>query len=387
MFVKAYLNTAEEILKIYTGEEPFHYFIKKYFSNHKKFGSRDRKYITHLCYCFFRLGGSLQNIPVSEKLLPALYLCSPSKNSLLEKINVGWNEEAGNHLPVKLAKVKEHYGLLEEEIFPFRDQLSDEIDQHKFSQSFLIQPDTYLRIRPGKKEAVMQKLNDAAIPFQLINEHCLAVEPATKLEDVLELNKDAVVQDRSSQNVLQVLLNYLRNEKIKSAWDCCAASGGKSILLKDYFPDVALTVSDIRETILTNLRKRFAQAGIKNYKSFVADLSVASLNPGSKFQLIICDAPCTGSGTWSRTPEQLYFFQERKIEEYAVLQKKIVANAVNHCAPAGLFLYITCSVFKKENEEVVSFIEDKLSLRLIGFEYLKGYEQKADTLFTALFTL
>jgi len=53
----------------------------------------------------------------------------------------------------------------------------------------------------------------------------------------------------------------------------------------------------------------------------------------------------------------------------------------------GFFLYVTCSVFKKENEEIVQFLENELSLHLIRAEYLKGYHQKADTLFSALFTL
>jgi 16S rRNA (cytosine967-C5)-methyltransferase len=52
----------------------------------------------------------------------------------------------------------------------------------------------------------------------------------------------------------------------------------------------------------------------------------------------------------------------------------------------GCFLYITCSVFEKENEEVVSFIQNNLPLQLIAREYLKGYDEKADTLFVALFS-
>jgi 16S rRNA (cytosine967-C5)-methyltransferase len=48
-------------------------------------------------------------------------------------------------------------------------------------------------------------------------------------------------------------------------------------------------------------------------------------------------------------------------------------------------VYITCSVFEKENEEVVEFIEKNTSLQLMEMEYLEGYDKKADTLFTALF--
>ena len=79
--------------------------------------------------------------------------------------------------------------------------------------------------------------------------------------------------------------------------------------------------------------------------------------------MIIADVPCTGSGTWGRTPEQLYYFEDRKIEEYASLQKQIVTNVISHLAPGGYFLYITCSVFKKENEEAIDFIKDKFQLQ------------------------
>ena len=63
-----------------------------------------------------------------------------------------------------------------------------------------------------------------------------------------------------------------------------------------------------------NLHRRFKKAGIKEYKYFIADVGNADFKPGQlDFDLIICDAPCSGSGTWSRTPEQLCFFTEEKI--------------------------------------------------------------------------
>ena len=52
--------------------------------------------------------------------------------------------------------------------------------------------------------------------------------------------------------------------------------------------------------------------------------------------------------------------------------------------PEGYLLYITCSVFKKENEEVVEFIKEKFNLHIIKMELLKGYDKKADTMFAAL---
>jgi 16S rRNA (cytosine967-C5)-methyltransferase len=387
MFVQAYLSTAEEILTQYGGEEPFHSFLKKYFSSNKKFGSRDRKHITHLCYCFFRVGKSLGNISFLEKLSVALFLCSMHRNLLLQKMHPDFNEDVEKPLDRKLEKIKINYDFQAVDIFPFQEFLSDLIPNYDFSCSFLIQPLTYLRIRPGNEKEVKEKLTQADIPFQIVNDNCIAVEPATRLDGVLEMNREVVIQDISSQNVLGSLINYRGEKQIEIAWDCCAGSGGKSILLKDFFPQVQLTVSDIRESILINLKKRLAQAGIQHYKKIVIDIASAPLNKDQKFDLIICDAPCSGSGTWSRTPEQLYFFNENKIDQYAALQKKIVGNAVKSLEKDGFFLYVTCSVFKKENEEIVQFLENELSLHLIRAEYLKGYHQKADTLFSALFTL
>jgi 16S rRNA (cytosine967-C5)-methyltransferase len=152
------------------------------------------------------------------------------------------------------------------------------------------------------------------------------------------------------------------------------------------FQKIDLTVSDVRPSIIHNLKKRFKEAGIKNYYSFVTDLTDSRFPiPNSNFDLIICDAPCTGSGTWSRTPEQLYFFTKEKINYYADLQKKIVKNAIPHLANNGFFLYITCSVFKKENESVVEFIQKKFRLQLIKQEVFIGYDKQADTMFGALF--
>jgi len=149
---------------------------------------------------------------------------------------------------------------------------------------------------------------------------------------------------------------------------------------------IELTVSDIRSSVLSNLKERFVKAGIKNYEPFVTDLTQPNLKLRSKnFELIICDAPCTGSGTWGRTPEQLYFFDEKKIKQYALLQKKIVSNIIPSLKIEGYLLYITCSVFKKENEEVAEFIKSNSGLELMKMELLRGYEQKADTMFAALF--
>lgn len=387
MFVKAYINTAKEILESYTGEEPFSSFLKKFFTLNKKFGSRDRKQVAHLCFCFFRLGKSLHGISIEERILVGFFLCSSEKNAVLEKLKPEWNGLAETTLQEKIDTIKQLYSFDVENIFSFRTHLSQEIEFESFSSAMLLQPETFLRLRPGKEIIVQKKLGQAQIFYKKISGHCLAVAPATKLDEIIRINEEVVVQDLSSQKVLLPLLDCKKEKVPATAWDCCAASGGKSILLRDYYPNTRLTVSDVRKSILINLHKRFGQAGIKNYHAKLADVGARDFELKQKFDLIICDVPCTGSGTWGRTPEQLYFFEEKKIGHYAALQKKIVHNASKSLKKDSCLLYITCSVFKEENEEAVEFIQEQLHLQLISQNYFKGYNQRADTLFAALFVL
>ncbi len=386
MRFRSYLNSAITILQSYNGSEPFHLFIKKYFARDKKFGSGDRKQITSLCYNFFRLGHAADNFPIEDKILVGTLLCENKPSAILQNIKPEWGYLIGNPLDEKSSILPTPFSI--KNIFPYNNELSAGIDVEKFNLSFLIQPDLFLRIRPANNKRVTGKLSGAGIAYKLISETCIALPNASKVDTVIELDKEAVVQDYNSQRTNEFirLATGNRYPAIK-VWDSCAASGGKSIMTYDVNPNIELTVSDKRESILQNLRKRFAKAGIKKYHSFIADLGNSNFKiEDSKFDFIICDAPCTGSGTWARTPEQLFYFKKESIEKYASLQKKIIENIITHLNPGGYLLYITCSVFKKENEDIVKHVEEKFNMQLQKMEILKGYEMKADTMFAALFT-
>jgi len=388
----SHINTAVQLLQQYNGSVPFGSFIKQFFSQHKKYGSKDRKNISHLCYAFFRLGKAAPQLPMEERILTGLFLSSPGPNELLQHLKPDWNEKT--QLP--LTEKAQLAGIALNELFPWKEELSEDVAYEPFCASFLTQPDLFLRLRPGKEAVVKNKLHQAGISFKEINPSCLALPNASKIDTVIETDQEAVIQDYSSQRIGE-LMEFIRAWTTQSAgnpapstplrvWDACAASGGKSILINDIFPRIDLTVSDVRKSILVNLEKRFSTAGIKHYNSFIADLSTSPSNiQNSIFDIIITDVPCSGSGTWSRTPEQLYYFEPNQIDRYSTLQKKIVQQAITHLKPGGFLLYCTCSVFKKENEDVVQYIQEQHSLQLLKKELLTGYTQKADTLFGAVF--
>jgi 16S rRNA (cytosine967-C5)-methyltransferase len=328
----------------------------------------------------------------------ATFLCEQVSNDFLQFHKPEWNEMITRPIAEKI-KIP---GFTIDHIFPWAGELSTGIEFQPYCHSFFDQPGLFLRIRPGKKDKVINKLKEAGFKFDILPGDCIVLSNATKVDAVLEIDKEVVIQDYNSQQVLNFLKDPASwilhpSSGIRHpvsgilhpvpVWDCCAASGGKSILAYDILNgEIELTVSDIRKSILTNLAKRFTTAGIKNYKSFIADLSGPNFQlPISNFQLIICDAPCTGSGTWSRTPEQLYFFKKKTIDVYVDMQQKIVSNVIPHLQKNSLFIYITCSVFKKENENMVDYIKEKFHLQLLQMELLKGYHKKADSMFTAVF--
>jgi 16S rRNA (cytosine967-C5)-methyltransferase len=387
-YAERYVVSAENIISRYDGTLPLNHYLKQFFAADKKYGSKDRKAISHACYCFYRLGKSLMDLPVRERIIAGIFLCTDELQPWERIFPPEWMTNAG-HLEQKIQQLESVYSFQPAAIFPWPDQLSGNFDHEALCISHLRQPDLHLRVRPGKKEKVIAALKTAAIDYNAHNANCLALPNATKIDGLLSLNTDVVIQDLSSQRVGDLIpVDQLRERSTGAptkVWDCCAASGGKSMLVYDLLQDIDLTVSDIRPSVMRNLEKRFAEAGIDRYRSFVSDVGAVYPDLGN-FDLVICDAPCTGSGTWSRTPEQLYFFDEDKTGYYANLQKKITWNVTPAVAPGGYFLYITCSVFKQENEDVVDFIQNVKGLKLVEMRTFPGYGQKADTMFAALFT-
>ncbi|MBN8664115.1 MAG: Fmu (Sun) domain protein [Chitinophagales bacterium] len=376
-----YIQMALALIERYDGATPLSAFLKQYYAQNKKHGSRDRKLISHLVYTYYRLGNYAATNQ-QQRLLIALYLCEPADSQWSVCLPEAWQQMMQASLDEKCSYLQtQALPITPAAIFPWIDALSEGIEKEAFVWQHLQQPDLFLRVRPGRMKKVVEALNTNTIAFEAEG-NCLRVANGTKIDQLLTINKDVVVQDRSSQQVAN-LFSYFQEATIKKVWDCCAASGGKSILLMDNLPGIQLSVSDIRATILHNLRQRFAEAGIAQFQSFLADLS-QPLPVKQQYDAIICDVPCSGSGTWGRTPEQLSFFDTQEISRYAQLQATIAGNAIPHLKQGGYLLYITCSVFAAENEMNVNKLAEQHSLKLITLEVFTGYQYKADTMFAAL---
>ena len=382
-----HLTNAANILDLYQGREPFHHFIKAFFKAEKKYGSKDRKQITHLCYGYFRLGKAMMDYGTQERIVTGLFLGSSAPDEMLEFFRPDWNKaELLSDLPAKVALLRHEFPTFNPmDVFWFKEPLSGGIDRHEFSISHFVQPDLFFRVRPGNEEKVHELIDTHPGLIEWMNTGTVRLHNSTKLDDVVSIDKDVVIQDLSSQ-ATDSFLPEVGKQNTVSLWDCCAASGGKAIMAWDHYDNINLTVSDKRESILANLEKRFQIAGIRKYESFLIDLgNPGAFLPSGEFDIVIADVPCSGSGTWGRAPENLLYFDPKKVSGYQLLQRTILSNIASSVRPGGCLVYITCSVFKKENEANVEFIEKELGFTCDRSDTIKGYHLRADTMFAATF--
>jgi 16S rRNA (cytosine967-C5)-methyltransferase len=137
-------------------------------------------------------------------------------------------------------------------------------------------------------------------------------------------------------------------------WDCCAAPGGKTLILTHRHPTAQLLATDANPRRLQALAARL-QAAAPHARALEAD---ATQLPASEdlFDLILCDVPCSGTGTLGRNPEIKQRLQPSDLARQATRQRQILTAALGHLAPGGSLLYSTCSLEPEENEQVVAAV-------------------------------
>ena len=379
------LRSFLRVFENFSADKPLAKFLPEYFKRNKQMGSNDRRSASRLLYNYFRLGRAIANKSIEERLFLAEFFCTSVDNPFLHHFRSDLNQIIYLNIVEKINFASIHEGFLIDEVFPFTGHLSNGIDKRAFLQSFFVQPDLFIRINPQALSWVLNTLEDCGIDFSLISQNTVALPNGTNLNSIFSDGNFPVkpyeVQDLSSQKTAK----YFKPNRYEHWWDACAASGGKSLLLFSEQADLKLLVSDIRQSVLDNLDERFIAAGLRTYQKKIIDLT-KNADPeihDYEFDGIILDAPCTGSGTWGRTPEMISQFEEYKIIGFQNLQKVIAANVIKYLKQDRPLIYITCSAFKEENEEIISWLQKNHGMQLEGYELIKGYEDKADTMFVA----
>ncbi len=149
------------------------------------------------------------------------------------------------------------------------------------------------------------------------------------------------VQDASSQAICAALPDAVR------MLDYCAGGGGKVLAYGDGRA-AKLFAHDAHTARLSDLAARAERARLS-----VTTLETSACKAAGPFDLVLVDAPCSGSGTWRRTPEAKWALTPDSLEALIRLQTEILEEAASLVAPGGCLAYATCSVLQAENIEQV----------------------------------
>jgi len=142
----------------------------------------------------------------------------------------------------------------------------------------------------------------------------------------------------------------------KKIWDCCAAPGGKTLVLALREGAAEVLATDVSGKRTAQMGARLARYGYgERVRTAVIDATALPKSAG-EFDLILCDVPCSGTGTLARNPEIRLRLEPEELERQSVRQKAILAAALKRLAVGGRLVYSTCSLEREENEAVVEAV-------------------------------
>jgi 16S rRNA (cytosine967-C5)-methyltransferase len=140
--------------------------------------------------------------------------------------------------------------------------------------------------------------------------------------------------------------------------DCCAAPGGKTLILAERNPQARIVACESNAQRLEQLRKRLADLG-ERVDCRLAD--VTTLSEDSFFDVVLADVPCSGTGTLGRNPEIRHRLRPEDLARQAERQRAILHAALRAVRPDGRVVYSTCSLEPEENEQVISSVLEQTS--------------------------
>ena len=162
------------------------------------------------------------------------------------------------------------------------------------------------------------------------------------------------VQDEGSQ-IVSLIANPRPGDFVI---DACAGAGGKTLHMAEMMNNEGEIIAiDVERDRLRELKTRAERAGVKCVRTFLRD-EHQSEQFHNTADLVLVDAPCSGTGTIRRNPGTKWTVTETLVDHYAELQLKILTESARFVKRDGKLIYSTCSLIKKENTDVLSLFLD-----------------------------
>jgi 16S rRNA (cytosine967-C5)-methyltransferase len=265
-------------------------------------------------------------------------------------------ERRAGHRPDKLAERLDMPDWLWEQFAASQGEAAERVAHALQSRA-----PVYLRVNliKGHRDAAISALahdgvicvrHNSARTALLVSEGSRRIRQGKAFQDGL-----VELQDGASQAVAEAL--PLRDGM--RVLDFCAGGGGKALAMAAQ-AKIDLFTHDVDSGRMRDLPGRAARAGVK-----LTILDTAGLDRVGAFDLVLCDAPCSGSGAWRRSPEGKWLLTPEKLAGLVRMQDEILNSAARLTAPDGNLAYATCSLLRAENEDqVIAFVADQTGWKI-----------------------
>jgi 16S rRNA (cytosine967-C5)-methyltransferase len=216
------------------------------------------------------------------------------------------------------------------------------------------QPETTLRISASGVEADLAEAGLVTKPGELLVQARRLVSG-----DVTAAFREGriFIQDEGSQLVAEIAAfvggQFEQGSSIQgsSILDACAAPGGKTLILLERNPGAHVVACEVSEQRFAQLQKRLTHFADRLE---LRHADATALEDPGRFDLVLADVPCSGTGTLGRNPEIRHRLHAEDFERQAGRQRAILAAALRAAKPGGQVVYSTCSVEAEENDAVIA---------------------------------
>ncbi|GIV26971.1 MAG: RNA methyltransferase [Bacteroidia bacterium] len=322
------------------------------FKTNKKLGKRDRSIIAETVYNIVRYYYLLEYLSADKSILGIVNYYFQNLNTL--------NQYTIN-------EITSNADIPERILLSFNDDLWNEGIQSLGKDQWLTEAKALNQSAPLVIRTNTIKITKEQLQEELFKLGIETIENTECPEALIITNKKFLsqndlfkkgyyeFQDLSSQKVAR----FIPEEVLQNAHriiDACAGAGGKTLHLSALKQNKGQIIAlDVEDKKLHELHKRSNRAGCSNIQIKPISSSKIIKRLKHSADIVLIDAPCSGTGVIKRNPDTKLKFSSQNLNELIYIQRNILKDYCEMLKPDGYLLYVTCSILKKENEDQIQW--------------------------------